>query len=347
MKLVKSLFKKLKYLWKTKRWWLIGGLIVLLVIGRGFYKRAQSQKTLTFVSPTRENLVKTLDVSGVVDAKEKASMHFLAGGKIVYLGAHEGDAVKKWQTIATIDRASLSKTQEKDLNLYSKERLDWDQQLADINNRTIDQTELRTVQKNQLDLNNSVIDVQLAAIAVSNTVMSSPVKGILVSSPTNVPGVMLGPTDSFLIVNPDTLIFRALVDESDIASVQKNQTATIQLDAYPNETIDSAVDYIAYQSSLGTSGTVFAVQFPISAVTDLEKYRLGMNGDVHIKLEEKDGILTIPLIATRERDGKTYVDVKTGPKTTAEREITIGLTTDEKVEVVSGLTESDQVVLPQ
>src|SRR3972149_10986602 len=312
MKFVKLLVKKLKKIWKLRRWWVIGVLIVLLLVGRFVYARSQRQAQLTFISPTRETLIKTLAVSGTVDAKEKASMHFLAGGKVVYLGAKEGDQVKKWQTIAQIDAASLAKAQEKNLNLYSKDRLDWDQQLDDIEDRTIDKAEERTVDKNQLDLSNTVLDVEIAAIAVANTVMSSPINGTLVQSPTNVSGVTLAATDKFLIVNPDTLVFRALVDEADIADVQLSQTAVIELDAYPGESINSSVNYISYLSTADTSGAVFIVELPIETLSGLEKYRLGMNGDVDIKLTEKTDALTIPLIATREGDRKTYVEVRTG-----------------------------------
>ena len=347
MKFVKSLIKRFKNLWKTKRWWLVGSLVILLLVGQQIYARSQQQEELTFVSPIRETLVKTLEVSGTIDAKEKASMRFLAGGKVVYLGAKEGDQVRKWQTIAQIDAASLAKSQEKNLNLYSKERLDWDQQLDDVKDRTIDKEEDRTVDKNQLDLANTVLDVEIASIAVTNTVMSSPISGILVQSPTNVSGVTLAVTDIFLIVNPDTLVFRALVDEADIADIQQQQTANIELDAYPGETIDSSVSYISYVSTADASGTVFIVELPIQPLNGLEKYRLGMNGDADIKLNEKADALTIPLIATRERDGKTYVDVRTGPQTYEEREITLGLETDEKVEVVGGLSESDEILLPE
>jgi HlyD family secretion protein/macrolide-specific efflux system membrane fusion protein len=347
MKLFKSIFKNIKHLWKTKRLWVIGGLFVLLIIGWQVSARSGNQNQLNFVSPTRETLVKTLEVSGTVDAKEKASLRFLSGGKVVYLGAKEGDVVKRWQTIAQIDAATAAKNKEKTLNLYSKERLDWDQQLDDIDDRTIDQAEDRTVDKNQLDLTNTVIDVELAAITVSNTVMSSPIAGILVQSPTNVAGVQLAATDTFLVVNPDTLIFRALVDEADIALVTANQSAGISLDAYPDETIDSAVTYIAYQSNITASGTVFAVELPIQTTEGLSKYRLGMNGDVAIKLAEKPDALVIPLIATRERDNKTFVDVRTRPTTFEEREITPGLETDEQLEVLSGLSETDEILLPE
>lgn len=348
MKFFSHLPSTLKNLWKTKRWWVIAGAVVLAIIGWRALARSGNTTETTFVSPQRTDLVKTLEVSGMVDAKEKASLKFLSGGKVVYLGAKEGDAVKKWQTIAQIDARSVANQQQQNLNAYSQQRLTWDQAEDDFGDGlAADDTARRGQTREQLLLENSVLGVEAAQIAVSNTVMSSPLAGVLVQSPTNVSGVQLGPADAFLIVNPATLIFRALVDEADIALVRMNQSAEIELDAYTSEFIQSAVSYIAYQSNLTASGTVFAVEFPITSADGLAKYRLGMNGDVRITLEEKQNVLAIPLIATRERDGKVFVDVQTGENTTEEREITTGLETDEQVEVLSGLSESDRIAVPE
>lgn len=345
---LKNIIQKFKTIWQTKKWLVITSLIVLLVAGNKLYQNKKNQPNLTFAYPTKETITKTLDVSGVIDAKEKVSLRFAAGGKVVYLGAQEGDAIKKWQTIATIDQNTALKTKEKYLNSYSKERLDWDQRQTDIGDgTTVDETLQRTIDKEQYDLNNSVLDVELAAISITNNTITAPFSGILVKSPTPVTGVQLLATDTFDLVNPETLIFRALVDEADIALVSKNQTAEIQLDAYPDdEKLTSSVSYISYQSVPSSNGTSFVVEFPISSI-DLSKYRLGMNGDVEIKLETKENVLTIPLIAIKERDGKIFVEVKTGTATTEEKEIEIGLETDEKVEVLSGLTETDEIVIPE
>jgi HlyD family secretion protein len=126
----------------------------------------------------------------------------------------------------------------------------------------------------------------------------------------------------------------------------QNQTAEIEIDAHSDETIDSFVSYVSFKSVASTSGTSFIVEFPIKS-SDLSKYRLGMNGDVKIKLETRENVLTIPLISIKERGDKTFVDIKTGKKTTEEREIEVGLETDDYIEVLSGLSETDEVVIPE
>jgi RND family efflux transporter MFP subunit len=340
--------RSLKFI-NQKKWWLIA-IAVVLLIGLFMYRGAEAKKPkLVFGSPVRQDITQILEASGAVNAKEKASLRFAAGGKLTYLGAKEGDVVKKWQTIATIDARDLQKRLEKGLNLYSQERNDWDQTLDNTKDRALPKAEERSVNNEQLTLKNTVIDVELASIATSNTVMSTPIAGVLVSAPTSVAGVVLAATDSFLVVNPATLIFRAEVDEADIAKIMKGQAATIQLDSYPDRDIETVVSNISYSAIETSSGTAFIVELPIptSTLNSLDTYRLGMNGSVKIKLAAKTQVLTVPLAATKERDGKFFVEVKGENDTAVEREIGVGLETDELVEVTNGLSETDQIVLPQ
>jgi hypothetical protein len=231
------------------------------------------------------------------------------------------------------------------LNQYSKERNDWDQQLDNIKDRTLPKSEQRGVNNNQLDLNNTILNVQAADIAITETVLSAPFAGILVASPTTVTGVNLLATDAFELVNPQSLIFEAIVDELDIATVQQNQSAQIELDAYPDELIASTVQTISYKSAQASTGTVYQVEFTLPPQENLERYRIGMNGDVIITLATKENVLSVPLDVLISRDDQNFVKVKNG-EVVEEKLVEIGLETDERVEILSGLSESDQVVLP-
>lgn len=340
---------KTPFIW-AKEHWLLSLLILigLLAVGYYLYQRTLTDEAeLTFINPQRENLVKTLEVSGLVDASEKARLRFIVGGKVVYVGAEEGDTVKKWQTIATIDQATLNKQLQQDLNNYMKERWDWEETRDNIKDRAIDTTERRSVDKEQWDLENQVLNVEIRDIAINNTVLSAPFDGVLTVAPTAVAGVQLLASDYFEIVNPDSLQFLAEVDEADISLVKPGQQATITLDAYPDQEYETWVDYVAYTSSQSTSGTVFRVKFPINHLGGIELFRLGMNGDINIFLDERTDVITVPIIATKARDGKVLVDVKQPDGTTSEREIQVGMETDEKYEVLGGITEADEILLPE
>lgn len=336
----------------AKKWKLLAVIAVALALTLFFVTRsnvAKKENQPVFTNPKIESITKTLEVSGHIDAKEKARLRFIAGGKVVYIGAQEGEFVKKWQTIATIDKASLNKYLEKNLNLYMKERWDWEESVDNNRDQYLDLTSRRTVDKEQWDLNNTVIDVEIQDIAIKNTTLYAPFEGILTKSPTAVSGVQLLASDYFEIVNPNSLVFRAAVDESDISSIMEGQNAKLVLDSFSDAPISTTVNYISYTSTETSSGTSFVVEFPLSKNESFNqnKLRIGMNGDINIILETKENILTIPTIAITQREDKIFVNVKTTENEFEEREIITGLETDEVIEILEGLSEQDEIVVPE
>lgn len=344
LRFIKKIARQLKKRWKL--------LLILLGIAAGaaflIYRNQQAnQPNPTFIKPERTTLTKTLEISGVVDAQEKAAMRFAIGGKVVYLGAEEGDWVKKGQTIASLDQRTLQKQLQKDFNSYIRERWDWES-TQDATDYDVEELETRRdIDQQQTQLNDTVLDIEIRDIAIQESRLSAPFAGVLVQSPLTVAGVQISASDIFEVVNPATLVFKAAVDESDIALVKPGQVGEINLDAYSDQPLTASVSAIGYKSQQASTGTVFVIDLPIVGEDLLNRYRLGMNGDVVLEIETKSNVLAIPLDATRQRDTKTYVDVRTGETSFAEREIQTGLETDDMIEVVSGLTEDEEIVLPE
>lgn len=334
-----------------RRWKLILLLLIILGIAGFFIYRQQTAQKVrqTYIQPKYDDIVETLDVSGVIDAKEKASLRFAAGGKLTYLSASEGAILKRGQVIARIDSADLQKRLQQDLNNYFKERLDFEQSADDRRDIAPTNELNRNSQQDQKDLENSVLNVEIQQIAVRNASLVSPFAGILVSVPSTTVGSNLLSTDVFEVVNPESLIFRATIDQADVAKVKKDQPVEVILDPYQDETITSRISYVSLKSSQSSTGTVYVIEIPLIVNTTnnpLEKFRLGMNGDAQIELNRHDNVLTIPLNATRERDGKTFVQVKGDDGKPVEREIQVGLQNENDTEVTNGLTENDQVLVP-
>lgn len=333
-----------------KRWKVL--LVLLLLIGGValWYVRSQANKEpeLTFVTPIRQDIVESLDVSGTVDAKQKARLRFLAGGKITYVGAQEGSWVKRGQTLASIDQATLQKQLELQLNAYTRQRNSFENYQDSIKDVPLTTTQERAKDDTQLKLEDSVLSVEQQALAIQNTSLYAPFEGLLTVSPVTVAGVQVTSTEYFEIIQPTSLIFKAAVDEADIAQVTPDLPAVLILDAYPDKKITTKVQYIAYTSSESSTGTVFVVEFPLGDIPESNLLRLGMNGNIAIELKRANNALTIPLDATKERDGKTYVMVQAPDGSVKEREIVTGITTTTNlIEVISGLSESDRVQLPE
>lgn len=344
----------MKFLTTTKNYtrdhWKLLTFVLLVIIAGGFwwYQRSQANtEEVVLIHPEVRTLTQTLDVSGRLDAKEKVQLRFSAGGKVVYIGAKEGDTVKKFQTLATIDKAALQKQLNQDLNDYMKERLDWEETLDTNQDKTLDTTENRAQDKDQLDLNNQVLNVEIRSIAIQNTVLTAPFEGILTAAPQVVPGVQLQASDYFEVVNPSSIYILAEVDESDIGLVQTGQQAKVVLDAFTDTELSATVQRVAFTSNQSSTGTVFKVEFLLEPSEVSQKLRLGMNGDVSIVLAEKTDVLSVPIIATIERDNKVYVQMQNEAGEVVDREITTGLETDEFFEVTSGLSTQDLIISPE
>ncbi len=343
---MKDFFIKLKHWLKKNYKKIIVFILILILLIFWWQKKETNQEVWETIYPQEEDLLTSLTVSGKIDATSRVRLFFSAGGKLTYLGAKEGDVVKKWQRIATIDQAALNKQMQQNLNLYMKERYQFEDVKDDNKDKILDTKETRAFAQKQFDLDNSVLNVELQQIAINNTALNAPFAGIMTVVPKTVAGVAISPTEFFEITDPNTLVFRATVDEVDISQLRKGLEATIVLDAYEDEEIKTQISFISYVSAESTTGTVFLVEFPFNS-NDLNKYRLGMNGDVTIKLAEKKSVLTLPLEAIIERDDKKFVYLKnqeTGEK--VEQEITTGLENDEKVEVTSGLNPNQEIILP-
>lgn len=321
-------------------------VVILALAGFLLYRSfGAKQDTYTEYIVSKSDIQETFELSGKVVAGSSATLRFSAGGLITYLGAKEGDTVKKWQTLASVDTRQLQKTLDQKLNLYAIQRGTFDQTIDDSDNSVPDGDLARTLNrllaKNQYQLDNTVKDVEYLDLSLKLSRLSSPITGVLVHSPIEVSNVQVSPTDSWIVIDPDSLYFSADLDETDLKRVSVGQKVNITLDAYPDKSISSTIKSISYSPKETSAGTTYEVKLdlPASEVRDL---RLGLNGTAAIIIAEKSSVLTLPSSALSGTGSETKVLVKSGSKY-SEKVVDTGIENDGVVEIVSGLGESDHV----
>jgi RND family efflux transporter MFP subunit len=297
------------------------------------------------VQVTRERLTVDLAVSGQIVAQKQAQLSFLTSGLLTYLGANEGDSISAGQTIAVVDQRTVLKQLQQSLIDYSKQRNTFDQNQSNYQNRTPQQAlndqMKRILEDNQYNLDKAVVAVELQDLARQNSILSSPINGILSQAGASVVGTTVGPTTTFTIVDPTSLVFEMNVDEADIGRVTIGQHISLILDAYPDRPFDlivSSIDYVSHQTSSG--GTAFGVEAVLPTDGSVT-FRVGMNGNADIRIASKDDALVIPSRSIVD-DNHVFVMTPEGP---VRREIIIGLQNDTHTEILSGLTEGEAVVL--
>ncbi len=333
---------------RKRRFWILTGILLFISIGIAAYfwwRSTQNTPEVTVVTPTYQPVQETLEFTGFISAHDRVQLRFATGGEVIYIGAKEGDRVQRGQTIISLDRRSIEKNLEKTLSLYETQRRTFEQIEDDQGDFITSEEERRNAEKNQFALDRSVFDVELQSLAIESTRLSSPLDGILVTSPVSLTGVNVFATDIFEIVDPDTLYFQLLVDEVDVDKMFVGQKAYVQLDSQPEKILEAIVSDIAFKSAQSVSGTVFPVDLDFVAPVSIEEQRLGMNGEAAVVLAEKDNVLTVPIDAVTFRDGESFVEVLRDDE--VQRQVVqTGVEGDEYVEVLSGLNENDQVIVP-
>ena len=334
------------WLWiKSHKYLVIGLLVALLGVWFFFGRGKQVQYDEYTVSQSK--VEDALELSGKVSAERSATLRFGAGGLVTYLGAKEGDSVKKWQTLASVDTRQVQKVLEQKLNLYSIQRGTFDQTVDD-NDNSIPSGELgltleRLLQKNQYQLDNTVKDVEYQDLTLKLSRISSPIAGILVQSPINTASVQVGATDTWIVIDPTSLYFSADLDETDISRVKLGQKVRVSLDAYPDQDAETTIESISYSPKETSAGTTYEVKVTLPAEF-MHDLRLGLNGTAAIILTQKEQVLTLPASAITSRSGESYVFTKSGNKYT-EKKIETGIENDGVVEILSGLSEGDHVYI--
>lgn len=139
----------------------------------------------------------------------------------------------------------------------------------------------------------------------------------------------------FTVANLTRTEFVADVDETDIGKVKTGQRATVELDAYYNQTFSGKVTQIGSMATTAKSG---GTSFPVKIKMPRTKItlRIGMNGSADIIRESASNVLVVPYEAVYSRGGNNYVFVIEGG-VAKQREISIGLSTDTLYEVTKGL----------
>ena len=353
LKKLKTRLKKLglKKIWK-KHWKRISAVAVVALIGALVARRTVLKPEPEFETATviRQDLSQTLEVSGEIKADKMAVLKFQTGGKLSWVGVQAGDRVNRWQAVASLDKNILKRRLEKALNDYLHQRWDFDQIREDnlVTTDNYDEYSFtnaieRAIEQEQFLLNKTVLDAEIQDLTNKLATLVSPLAGIVIDIDSPVAGVNITPSDAITIVDPQSLYFEIEIDESDIGSVAIGQKAQIFLEAFADEAIESQIIWIDFAASTSDGGsTVFKAKLSLPVESD--NFRLGMTGDAAVVLAEKLNVLTLPLEAVAE-DEDSYVLRFVGSK--LERvSVETGIETDDSFEVISGVSEADQVVLP-
>lgn len=337
----------------SKAKWLI---LITVIAGLGFFfiTSKGDQKELRTATVKRQDITESVNASGELQAKQYAELRFNTPSKVVWLGVEKGDQVKKWQSVASLDKRTLEKNLRKKLLDYQTTRWDFEQTQDnyDVNGRQLEEVlltdaEKRILDKSQFGLDKSVLDVEIADLAAKDAVLISPIEGTIVSTGGLVAGENLTATSlatKFIkVADLSTLQFIAQVDEVDYGKIHLDQKVNVTLDAFPDEIFEGKVTYINKEGVKNLSGGV-TIPIEITLTASDDRLVLGLSGEADFVIEQKEAALSVPREFVQTKDGKTYVYVMEN-NSPVMREVTTGLETISQTEITSGIDENQEIIL--
>lgn len=144
--------------------------------------------------------------------------------------------------------------------------------------------------------------IEQAREAISNTVITSPIDGVITRLEAEVGemvimGTMNNPGTVIMeVADLSTMLLVAQVDEADVGKMKVGQKATVKVQAFPDDEFKGTVDMIALTHRMSTTGTKY-FRTEILLEGDVKKLYSGLTAHVDIETIKHENVLNLPSAA--------------------------------------------------
>ena len=325
--------------------WLVV-LVVAVTVGISMYKSRQAATPVVqTVKVERGDVVSMVSATGTISPLNMVDVSSKISGLIEEVKVKENDQVTVGQVLVVLDDTRLQAQV-----AQAKAKLD---NAAGIYNRSQRLEALGAIAVQALDTSRSDNDVAQAAYddAVSqlnDTIIRAPINGQVIGKPIPAgqavaPGIST-PMVLLTIADMSKMQILTQVDESDVGQMLVGQKVTFTVDAYPAKIFSGIVVNVSQKANVVSNVVYYSVLVDVDAAENLLKPT--MTARVSINVAESKNTLFVPLAAVKANNGQQYVMVVQNGQT-KNAPITTGLATEDKIEILSGLAEGDQVVASQ
>ena len=349
------------------------GLIAVLGLGAlwaaAFFIKSNSKSAITYETqkPFTSNIEKKTVATGKLIPKDEVEIKPQISGIIDKIYLEEGVDVKAGDLIATIkvvpNEQVLNQSQGRVRNAeialnnvkieYNRNKALFDKGV--ISSQDFNNWQLQYDQAIQ-ELENAKADYRIIRLGSAggafsaNTFIRATVDGTVLEIPVR-EGDQVIQSNNFndgttiaAIADLGKMIFEGKVDEGEVDKLEVGMPLEISLGAIEDEKLEAKLKFIAPKGTEEAG----AVQFKIEGDVDVDgsfTIRAGYSANASMVLEKKDSIMVIPeaLLQFDKDTDEPYVEIKVGDQKFERKDIEIGISDGVNVEIVSGLSEEDEV----
>lgn len=347
--------------------------IAVLVLGfmfsMAYYIKTNSRSAITYETEilSYETIEEKIVATGSIIPEDEVNIVPQISGILDEIYVEEGDEVNEGDLLAKIkvvpneQALNSAEGRVKTLRIIlnnSKKEFDRNKKLFDkgvISEQEFNSIELRYNQDAQ-NLDNAMSDLQIIKLgsidgsAATNTIVRSTVKGTVLVVPVK-EGDQVIEANTF---NPGTtistvadlskMIFEGMVDEGEVGKLSVGLPLKISLGAIEDKEYDAKLTLIS-PKGVDVAG---AIQFKIEGEVYLDDefiVRAGYSANASIVTDIKENVLAIneALIQYDNKSKKPFIEVQIADQKFERRDIEIGISDGVYAEILSGVTEKDNI----
>ena len=259
-----------------------------------------------------------------------------ASGKVIKINVEEGDRITQGQVIAKVDDDLLQlQLESAEVNIEGQKKDDERYSNLEKNNAVPGVQ----IEKTKLGLKAAEIQRKQIQKQLKSTTLTAPFSGVITKKMIDL-GSVIGPGSPLVeITDISTLKLTVSVPERDILKFKTGQSVPVKVDIFGDKTFEGKVSSVAVVADRSHN---FKVQ--ITVKNSNEEIRAGMYGNVSLSNSSSVTALSIPRKALVGSSKKPHVFVIRNGKAVL-TSFTSGTSDGEYVEVVSGLSKNDQIVV--
>ena len=286
----------------------------------------------------KQNIEKSIEYTGTIEAFEEYQLCGAAPGKVQQINVKVGDKVSKGQTLVILDQTQYHQ---------AKVQLETLKNDLDRMDTLLDAGSIAQQKYDQLEAQYEITKTNVEFLE-KNTTLKSPINGIVTGKYLNdgeiysmAPNRETGKPGIVTIMDVDKVKIIIGISESFTPIIKTGMKTDVSLDIYPNRTFNGKISKV--YPTIDRMTRTLDIEIVIKNKEKLLKP--GMFARIELTIGSEN-VLVVPSIAVIKQTGtnERYIFVYENGKATR-RVVTIGKIFDDNIEILSGLSENENIIV--